>query len=47
MDFNKSLQNWFNKPFDPNGNVVDWVLFLGLALTIAFFWTRVLKQIRE
>lgn len=46
-DFSKRLHLWANKPFDPNGDVVDWVLFLGFALTVAFMWTRVLKQIRE
>jgi len=46
-DFMKRLQNWLDKPFKQDGNVVDWILFLGFALVVAFFWTRILKQIRE
>ncbi len=46
-DFGAKLRAWIDKPFDPNGDVVDWVLFLAFALTVAFMWSRVLKQIRE
>jgi hypothetical protein len=45
--FLDKLQAWLKKPFDPNGDVVDWVLFLGFALIVAFMWSRVLKQIRD
>lgn len=41
------IQEWYKRPFDPNGNAFNWALFLAFALTIAFAWTRILKHITE
>ncbi len=34
-------------PFNQDGDVWTWVLFVILATTIAILWTRVLKSITE
>ena len=39
------LNNWWQKPFDPNGDAVNWALFLGFVVVVVFMWTRVLRQI--
>lgn len=32
------------QPFNPNMNVVGWVLFTGLIIVVAFLWTRALRH---
>lgn len=39
------FQNWLNKPFDPEGNAVNWILFLGFVLIIAAGWNKVIRSI--
>jgi ABC-type multidrug transport system permease subunit len=41
------FNQWWKKPFDPNGDAVNWILFLGFVLVVAFLWTRILKKIPE
>lgn len=36
---------WAKKPYDENGDVLDWVLFLGLITVATFLWTRVIRAI--
>lgn len=36
---------WWRKPLDTEGDAVNWILFLGFALFVAFAWTRVLRTI--
>jgi hypothetical protein len=37
-----SLREWWAQPFDSNGGVVNWALFIGLILVLIFLWTRVI-----
>lgn len=41
------FSTWWKKPFDPNGDAVSWVLFLGFIIVVAIAWSRVLKHITE
>ena len=41
------LEKWWQRPFDPNGDAVNWLLFVGLLLVAAFAWSRVLAHIEE
>ena len=45
MGIGNFLSEWWTKPFDPEGDAVNWILFLGFVIIVAIAWTRVLKQI--
>ena len=40
-----TIHRWWAKPFDSNGDVINWVLTLILIFTVAFAWSRVLAHI--
>lgn len=46
FDIVAMFKKWAEKPFDLEGDVVNWVLFLVLVITVAVMWTRVLRQIK-
>lgn len=37
-----SLQQWWAKPFDTQGSVWNWALFVGLLLVLIILWSRVI-----
>ncbi len=39
------FNDWWKRPFDPEGDAVNWILFLGFVIVVAFAWNRVLRQI--
>jgi hypothetical protein len=39
------FDNWWRKPFNPEGDAINWALFVGFVLVVMFLWRRVLKQI--
>lgn len=41
------FEQWWEQPFDPNGDAVSWALFVLFILIVSFFWTRVLKHVTE
>jgi hypothetical protein len=43
--FCKSVRGWLAKPFDEDGNVIDWFLFVGLIGVISWLWSRILVRI--
>lgn len=43
--FCQSVQGWLKKPFNENGSVFDWFLFVGLIGVISWLWTRILQRI--
>lgn len=43
--FCERVKQWLNKPFDDNGNVIDWFLFVGLIGIISWLWSRILVRI--
>lgn len=40
-----SIQGWIKQPFNSQGDLVSWALFVGLMLILVFMWTRVLSHI--
>ena len=44
-NFCQSVRNWLSKPFNENGSVVDWFLFVGLIGLISWLWSRILVRI--
>jgi len=40
-----AVSKWLKKPYDSEGNVIDWFLFIGLMGIISWLWTRILKRI--
>jgi hypothetical protein len=39
-----SLSTWWSQPFDTNGNVWNWALFIGLILVLILLWSRVISM---
>lgn len=39
------LKKWWNLPFNEQGDVFDWFLFVGLIIVMTFFWHRILERI--
>lgn len=37
-----SLQAWWKQPFDSQGTVWNWALFIGLLLVLIILWSRVI-----
>jgi hypothetical protein len=46
-DLLSSVQNWWKQPFNANGSVGTWFLFLGLVIVITFAWSMILRFILE
>jgi len=40
-----NVVNWFAHPFRTQGSALNWVLFVGLLVVAAWFWTRVLDKV--
>lgn len=45
MNVTELLSGFLKKPFDPNGDAVSWILFLGFASLVLFGWHRVVEKI--
>lgn len=37
-----SFSNWWGQPFDSQGSVWNWALFIGLILVLIILWGRVI-----
>ena len=42
-----SFSAWFAQPFDSQGSVWRWALFIGLLLVLIIAWTRILNLIAD
>ena len=45
--FISDLKAWVKKPYDENGSLLDWVLFVGLWVAAAILWTRVIRRLAD
>lgn len=43
--FVADVKLWASKPYDTNGSMLDWFLFVGLVLASAYLWSRVVVAI--
>lgn len=43
----QAFQNFWKRPFNPEGSVPQWFLFFGLLIVIAFAWSRILRFVQE
>ncbi len=41
------VKKWLAKPYDENGDILDWALFFGLMVAITILWTRVISRILD
>jgi len=46
-DFAATIQKWWAQPFNAQGSVLTWFLFLGLIIVIIIAWNTVLRFILE
>ena len=42
--FCAAVEKWFALPFNSQGDIVSWFLFVGLIFIAIFFWTRILAR---
>ena len=43
----ESIRAWWDEPFDSEGDVWTWFLFIGMLIVIIFAWSRVLRLISD
>jgi len=43
----QSFKAWWDQPFNPQGSVWNWALFVLLIFVIIFAWSRVLRLIAD
>ena len=40
-----STMHWLKKPYNEDGSAIDWFLFIGLMIVIAWIWSRILERV--
>jgi hypothetical protein len=43
--FLSDLKRWAALPYKEDGNIGDWILFLGFMVAVTFIWTRIIARI--
>ena len=43
--FCQRIRDWLAKPYDDDGDVFNWFLFIGLIAVIGWLWSRILRSI--
>ena len=46
-NFANSVKQWWAQPFNAQGSVVNWFLFLGLLIVLSIAWRTVILFITE
>lgn len=46
MSLLSSIEKWFSRPFDSQGSALQWFLFFGLILLIAWAWAVIIRGYR-
>lgn len=46
-NFADTIQKWWKQPFNVQGSVTTWFLFLGLIIVIVIAWNQILRFILE
>jgi len=39
------LKNWAHLPYKEQGDLLDWILFIGLLTCATVLWTRIIRSI--
>jgi len=45
--FLSDLENWTAKPYNEDGNIFDWFLFIGLLTCATILWTRIIRRLAD
>lgn len=45
--FVSDLKQWAKKPYNENGDLLDWILFIGLLTVCTILWTRVIRRLAD
>ena len=43
--FISDVKHWAARPYQEDGDILDWFLFIGLLTVCGILWTRVLRRI--
>lgn len=43
MTLLQSIEKWFAAPFNSQGSALNWFLFFGLLLLIAWVWSTIIR----
>jgi hypothetical protein len=41
----QDLKDWARKPYNENGSLIDWFLFIGVLTACTILWTRVIRRL--
>jgi hypothetical protein len=44
-NFISDFKNWAARPYREDGDLLDWVLFVGVLTCGTILWTRVIKRL--
>lgn len=44
-EFCEGVRAWFSRPFNEDGDVKDWFLFVGFIAVASWIWSRILERI--
>lgn len=45
--FISDVKNWAGRPYREDGDLLDWILFVGLLTVGTILWTRVVREVLE
>lgn len=45
--FTQNVADWWAQPFNTQGSVINWFLFVGLLIVIIIAWNTVLRFVTE
>lgn len=45
--FSQRFTDWLKRPFDPNGSVLNWALFVLLMLLLVGIWQTILRRMTK
>lgn len=41
------VKNWAAHPYNEEGNLLDWFLFIGLWVVCSILWVRVIRRLAD
>lgn len=45
--FTNDFKAWAGQPYKEDGDLVDWLLFVGLLTVGTILWTKIVKEVLE
>ena len=43
----ENIQTWFSKPFNSQGDALNWFMFIGFILLAIYAWSTILQKVTK